>query len=538
MERENVSSTGLFLMVVCIAISLMPSCAGPELKVEPISLAANPSDDVAAFEKALFEAKAERVDVLSPAWFKKAERSLVETRALLRKGGTVRDISKPLSRGHAELKRARGMADTARATIPDAIEARRLARTAGAAAFESEYADVEENFLKLTQSIENDNPGSARRNQKKVAEAYHVLEIRAIKEHTLGKVRELLKQAEGEEAARFAPEMLVDVRRELEATDVFITTNPYATEEMQKRAEVARFKSVRLLELVRQAARIREMKPVDIAIWVEERLKQAADALGAADMRDQSFETQMDHIVGTITSLRKDRNFVLEQNVTLKNRIEKEQQRSRTDREAMQTRYDAEIEGLMTQVAILEGKSRSETERLRALESEKRSERERLEAERRVAEAKLAAERRFNELYNQVNAMFLPEEAECYKQGLQLVVRLRSMRFPVGQAVILPENYPLLSKVQRAIRSFGEPDVLIEGHTDSTGSAELNELLSQQRADAVSQYLLANGTVRKRQIVATGYGASKPLAPNATAEGRAVNRRIDVVLTPAKKDTP
>ena len=106
------------------------------------------------------------------------------------------------------------------------------------------------------------------------------------------------------------------------------------------------------------------------------------------------------------------------------------------------------------------------------------------------------------------------------------------MQFPVGQAVIMPSNYELLSKVQRSIRTFGEPDVVIEGHTDSTGSDEINDHLSQQRAESVRDYLVANKTLAEERIVAIGYGSNRPLASNETEMGRAINRRIDVVISP------
>jgi outer membrane protein OmpA-like peptidoglycan-associated protein len=101
----------------------------------------------------------------------------------------------------------------------------------------------------------------------------------------------------------------------------------------------------------------------------------------------------------------------------------------------------------------------------------------------------------------------------------------------------MPDNYDLLSKVQRAIRTFGEPDVIIGGHTDSTGSEEINEHLSQQRADAVRQYFVANETLPYEKIIAVGYGSMRPIASNATESGRATNRRIDVIITPQAKQT-
>ena len=155
--------------------------------------------------------------------------------------------------------------------------------------------------------------------------------------------------------------------------------------------------------------------------------------------------------------------------------------------------------------------------------------------EQEAAKRKLAAEREFAEQFNTVQHYFSPDEAEVYKQGGQLVIRLRGIKFPVGQATLSPENYALLGKVQQAILTFGQPEVIVEGHTDSSGSAAMNQELSQQRADAVKTYLVANRTVPENRIKAVGYGPDRPLALNTTAEGRAINRRIDVVIDPTEE---
>lgn len=144
------------------------------------------------------------------------------------------------------------------------------------------------------------------------------------------------------------------------------------------------------------------------------------------------------------------------------------------------------------------------------------------------------AEKRFNQLFSEVRGFFDSGEAEVYKQGPKLVIRLKAIQFPVGKYVIMPNNYSLLTKVQRAIRTFGEPDVIIEGHTDSTGSEISNQLLSANRAEAVRSYLVANKTLSMEKIAAAGYGSKRPLASNKTASGRAINRRIDVVIAPRR----
>jgi len=543
-----------------VACVLLSSCAGPQLEIEPVAVSDNPAEAVAQLENKVATAVQGQVNALSPDWFNKASRSLGTAKELLARGGELSQISEVLARGHAELRKAEESAARAKTSIPEAIEARRLARAAGATSFADEYASVEDDFLNLTREIEDDNIGYAHQNQKKVAEAYHQLEVRAIKEHTLGAVAKLLEEAEAEDADDIAPALLADARKELGSVDAFISSNPYATEEMQQKAEVARFKAARLLQLVRQSRRVDRMEPLEISLWVEGILKESSERLRAADMRDQTFQTQTEHLMASITSVVNDRDFLQSQGQSQQELIEtmrlnhpaeverlKEEQK--TEMSAVRARYEEEIGGLMKKVASLEGKSREEAQKMEELmaekraeeirlEAEKRMERERMEEERRVVEGRLASERRFNQLYNEVSGLFTPKEAECYKQGLQMVIRLRSMQFPVGESIILPDNYALLTKVQQSIRTFGEPGVVIEGHTDSTGSPEFNELLSQQRADAVRQYLLANQTVKEGQIVAAGYGASRPLAPNTTVEGRAINRRIDVVITPGSIPAP
>ncbi len=73
---------------------------------------------------------------------------------------------------------------------------------------------------------------------------------------------------------------------------------------------------------------------------------------------------------------------------------------------------------------------------------------------------------------------------------------------------------------------------MVEGHTDSRGSERLNERLSQNRADAVMNYLISTMHIPPYRISAIGYGEDKPIASNENEAGRAKNRRIDLLITP------
>jgi outer membrane protein OmpA-like peptidoglycan-associated protein len=86
-----------------------------------------------------------------------------------------------------------------------------------------------------------------------------------------------------------------------------------------------------------------------------------------------------------------------------------------------------------------------------------------------------------------------------------------------------------LTEIARALATVPEQKVLIEGHTDSDGSAEYNLQLSRLRADSVRSVLVAGG-VSPDRVEARGYGETKPVATNATAAGKAQNRRVELVL--------
>ena len=80
------------------------------------------------------------------------------------------------------------------------------------------------------------------------------------------------------------------------------------------------------------------------------------------------------------------------------------------------------------------------------------------------------------------------------------------------------------------MNEFPKANFVVEGHTDSTGSASLNEKLSAKRANAVKDYLVKNGIDASR-LDAKGYGPSKPIAVNGTRAGRAENRRVEIKVT-------
>ena len=132
--------------------------------------------------------------------------------------------------------------------------------------------------------------------------------------------------------------------------------------------------------------------------------------------------------------------------------------------------------------------------------------------------------------FNQVVDLQTQETSEIKAELVSLraatSIRLNNINFNTNSAELSSESFPELNRVVQLI--FDNPNIIIEiaAHTDNVGSASLNKLLSDRRAQSVVSYLLDNGVPQER-IVAKGYGLTSPMVPNTSEENRALNRRVE-----------
>jgi outer membrane protein OmpA-like peptidoglycan-associated protein len=112
---------------------------------------------------------------------------------------------------------------------------------------------------------------------------------------------------------------------------------------------------------------------------------------------------------------------------------------------------------------------------------------------------------------------------------------LPGIYFAFGSAVLDPASSPGLASVGAMLNRHADWTLAIEGHTDSVGNAAANQKLSQQRADAVRTALVTGQGIPAARLAATGFGSTRPRESNATVEGRARNRRVELVRACAGK---
>ena len=215
-----------------------------------------------------------------------------------------------------------------------------------------------------------------------------------------------------------------------------------------------------------------------------------------------------------------------------------EEDRVRIERERTQAEA---ARSLAEQERLAAERSKAELERLkadadaaRAAAQAQADEARRLADQRgaEAAQARLAAEQAErdrealrDQLRQQLNLIL-----ETRETARGLIINLSDVLFDVDKATLKPGAREKLARIAGILASHPDLTIEIEGHTDSTGSEEYNQRLSERRADSVHAYLSQQGIARA--VVATvGYGKTRPVATNGTSAGRQLNRRVEIIVS-------
>ncbi|MFO0672490.1 MAG: OmpA family protein [Polyangiaceae bacterium] len=156
-----------------------------------------------------------------------------------------------------------------------------------------------------------------------------------------------------------------------------------------------------------------------------------------------------------------------------------------------------------------------------AVEQQQRAEAERLRAE---------AERRNKEALEQLAKLAaIKEEA----RGTVITIN-GNVLFPSNQSVLLPGAIAALDNVVTTLKAAPDREVVVEGHTDSQGARQYNMDLAVKRAESVREHFLSRG-IQPERVKAVGIGPDRPIADNKTPEGRAQNRRVEIIVSPPER---
>ena len=446
-------------------------------------------------DQAFENAKKVRAGLLAPKSFGKAKEHYAKADKKFEKGESMEDIRKELRETVAYLGTAIEATKLAEVTFPVVLKARGDAETADAAKFASKPWDkAEKKFAEAARNLEEGDVNDARKKSTEAETIYREAELQAIKTNFFDETHKLYEAAEREKVERYAPKSLTHSRELLAEAEKSLERDRYDTDRPRTLAREAKYEAQHALYITRV---IKEMSAndtsmEDMILASEAPLTRVAGALDEVAMFDTGYDAPTDTIVARIA-----------ENQTEAERLANEV----ADR-------DQKITDLEAHIALLESKLGGVT------------------GEQEMLKNRLRAQEEFRAKFVEVESMFSPSQARVLREGNKVIIRFTGVSFDPGKAEIRPEHYSLLTSVQRAINLFPSSEVLVEGHTDSYGTDDANLKLSEARADAVRQYLAANMASRAADIKAVGHGEMRPIANNETAEGRAMNRRIDIVIVP------
>jgi outer membrane protein OmpA-like peptidoglycan-associated protein len=207
---------------------------------------------------------------------------------------------------------------------------------------------------------------------------------------------------------------------------------------------------------------------------------------------------------------------------TLRKQADERQRNAESAKQQAQS--DAQQSQLQAQQAQLEA------ERARAAQAEADAQRARAEAQAAAAQQQASksaddANAVREKLRAQLNSVLQTSES-----ARGLIVNMSDVLFDTGKFTLKPDTKVSLAKVSGILAAYPTLKLQVEGYTDSVGGDEYNQKLSENRAGAVRDFLVSQG-VSMNNISATGYGKAKPVADNGTAQGRAQNRRVNLVVS-------
>ena len=450
------------------------------------------------------EAKTQRAELLAPEQYADAIDALKDLEKYYSGKPKTDRLQKERDEVQQEFVKARQLAAQSQKTLSSIIKAYDEAVVAGAPKTEGEtWKKAEQRFMQAVAKVE-DNDLDAARAKGAVAEVLlRDVELQAIKTSILGEVRGLISQAQIAKVPEYAPRSFAVAQQQLVLADQQLMRNRYDVQEPKRVAAQALYEikhAQYLSDLIQHALAkdgIKQQIAEEQWLAIEPTVRELAAELSVTPVFDQG-------VVPVVQAMR-DRVLEQQQQIsTLRSTV--------ADRDQQISQLKAIVSDLNSAITKLDSKLGSESQ------------------ERLALLKRLSAQDRVRESISKIENMFTQEEGRVYRRANQLIMSLNAISFRSGKSTIEPNSYPVLDKVGQALKLFPNASISVEGHTDSMGSDSANVLLSQDRADAVREYLISNLGVSVEKVSSVGYGESTPVANNETESGRARNRRIEIVM--------
>jgi len=452
-------------------------------------------------EELIKKAKEKRAYLFAPDAFGDAMEAYQDALDDFNKGRNLKGIRKELQKAESYLTRAMTVCVTAEVTFGTVMKSREDAVLIGAEKYSHKLMNhAEADFQRAVRRLEGGHVDKARGLAGQADSFFRKAELDTIKQGLLGKTRGKVAGYEDLGRRNNAPKTFGKAARLVALAEKELDRNRYNNAEAVALVKEAEYELAHTEHIHIRVGKLMEAEYSfeDVIIDMEMQLVKIAEGLDMDLIFDRGVSGATWQLLDGIQAVKASSDAKDREIVALKSKIT----------------------GLETTVASL---SKLELD----LMARKHEAEEALKLQKEVQRLKQMKIKRIREAFTQ-------EEGKVLMDGDNLIIRLYGLSFSSGKAVIDYKYFGLLAKVRDTFKEFPGCRVVIEGHTDSLGSDKVNKRLSKERADSVRHYLIANSLVTDDEISAVGYGEAKPVASNETRQGRANNRRIDVVIIPGR----
>lgn len=490
------------LMSAFLAAALLGGCTSSTPKLSP-SVAMKKYQPVNELDMLLSEAEKSGVPYLAPEGYADAKK--IYDDALNKAISQDAEANKLAQAGLEKLRIAIINADSSKTVMREVLAARTKAQKAAASTvYPEEYAELETKLKEATAAIEHGNTEDAKELRAELIKEYGALELNSLQLDITRNATATIAKAEEQEAEEYAPKTFKLAQEELELALNVLSAGRTQTQKAEAHADKAIYyakKSIYITETVKNFER-RDFSSEESVLWYQKQLELINQPFKQKLAFDRTNHTVVVGIQTQIDELIKDK-IAAEKSTTATG---KDVLDLRKRMEMLKREHKQEVASLNQKVADMET-----TMKKKMLSAE---------------EANLKAQARFDK----IQAMFTEEEAYVYRQGDNVLLETHAFDFKVGGSEINSNNFDILEKIMDAIHVFGNPAIIVRGHTDATGGEARNMELSQKRAQTVASFLTKIGKMDQGKIDVKGYGESRPVASNETDEGRERNRRIEILI--------
>ncbi len=458
---------------------------------------AQSGDLVAPLRASLDKTRMDRAELLAPRSYLKANDALAALEKDIASKAKADRIQKRQSEAQQAIDKTQQVVAQSNKTLQTVIKAYDDAVSAGAPASQGEaWKKAEQRFNQAVAEVESNKPDNARSKGAEAEVLLRDVELQAIKHTVLHEARDLIAKAQEAKVPDFAPRSFAVAQQQLVLADQQLTRGRYELAEPKRLAAQAVYEArhAQYLAGLIEQAQSKDGQKQHLAeqqlLAIEDPIRQLVTELEVPAVFDQGYSVALNEA---------------------RSKVQQQQQSLIAARQAAQDR-EQDVFDLKREASELKTRLGGESE------------------ERQTLLKRLGLQERQRDNISRIEGMFTAEEGRVYRQGSQLIMSLNAISFRSGKSTIEPSSFPVLARVKDAIALFPAANLTVEGHTDSEGSDSANLLLSQDRADAVRQYLISNLGVSAEKVSSVGYGEAKPVANNETENGRARNRRIDVLM--------